>query len=70
MQDLTEAFVELIRRAATQLPADMKKALREAKENEEVKASSSKYWENITARQKNITDRIAKTLFPWRNGVK
>jgi fumarate hydratase, class I len=36
MQDLTEAFVELIRRAATQLPADMKKALTEAKGNEEV----------------------------------
>ena len=35
MQDLTDAFVELIRRAATQLPADMEKALQEAKENEE-----------------------------------
>ncbi len=35
MQDLTEAFVELIRRAATELPEDMKKAIREAKEREE-----------------------------------
>ncbi len=35
MQDLTEAFVELIRRAATQLPADMEQALREARANEE-----------------------------------
>ncbi len=35
MQDLTDAFVELIRRAATQLPADMQKALRDAKEQEE-----------------------------------
>jgi fumarate hydratase class I len=35
MQDLTDAFVELIRRAATQLPADMEKAIREAKNNED-----------------------------------
>jgi fumarate hydratase class I len=33
--DLTDAFVELVRRAATDLPADMEKALREAKEQEE-----------------------------------
>jgi fumarate hydratase class I len=33
--DLTDAFVELVRRAATNLPADMEKALREAKEQEE-----------------------------------
>lgn len=35
MHDLTNAFVELIRRAATQLPADMEKALQEAKEKED-----------------------------------
>lgn len=35
MVDLTDAFVELIRRAATQLPADMEHALRKAKEKEE-----------------------------------
>jgi fumarate hydratase class I len=35
MTDLTDAFVELIRRAATQLPADMQRALREAKAREE-----------------------------------
>ena len=35
MHDLTDAFVELIRRAATQLPADMQRALREAKEREQ-----------------------------------
>lgn len=34
MKDLTDAFVELIRRAATHLPADMEKSLREARENE------------------------------------
>jgi len=33
--DLTDAFVELIRRAATQLPADMEDALKKAKEREE-----------------------------------
>jgi fumarate hydratase class I len=32
--DLTDAFVELVRRAATDLPADMEKALRKAKEQE------------------------------------
>ena len=35
MPDLIEAFVELIRRTATQLPADMEKVLRRAKEEEE-----------------------------------
>jgi fumarate hydratase class I len=35
MQDLTEAFVELIRRASTQLPADMERALRKARDQEE-----------------------------------
>ena len=35
MTDLTDAFVELIRRAATQLPADMQRALHEAKARED-----------------------------------
>ncbi len=35
MQDLTDAFTELIRRAATQLPADVEQAIRKAKESEE-----------------------------------
>ena len=35
MQDLTDTFVELIRRAATLLPADMEQALHKAKEHEE-----------------------------------
>jgi len=34
MQDLTSAFVELIRRASTELPADMEQALHQARENE------------------------------------
>ena len=33
--DLTDAFVELVRRAATDLPADMEEALRKAKKQEE-----------------------------------
>jgi fumarate hydratase class I len=35
MQDLTDAFVELVRRAATDLPPDMEAALGEAKAREE-----------------------------------
>src|SRR5512136_567541 len=34
MQDLTEHFVELIRRTSTDLPADVEKALKEARERE------------------------------------
>jgi fumarate hydratase class I len=34
MQDLTDAFVELIRRASTLLPADMEQALRQARDDE------------------------------------
>lgn len=34
MQDLTEAFVELIRRASSDLPADMEAALQKARERE------------------------------------
>lgn len=34
MQDLTEAFVELIRRTSTDLPPDVEQALREARERE------------------------------------
>lgn len=35
MQDLTESFVELIRRAATDLPPDVENALRSAKDRED-----------------------------------
>jgi fumarate hydratase class I len=35
MQNLTDAFVELIRRTSTLLPADMEQALRQAREKEE-----------------------------------
>ena len=56
MKDLTEAFVELIRRAATILPADMQKALREAKEQEEPDSAAEGALDTIL---KNV--EMAKT---------
>ena len=47
MQDLTDAFVELIRRAATHLPADMEKALREATQKEEPGSAAEGALETI-----------------------
>ncbi len=47
MQDLTDAFTELIRRAATQLPSDMEKALREAREKEEPGSAAEGALETI-----------------------
>ncbi len=45
--DLTDAFVELIRRAATQLPADMENALKKAKEREEPGSAAKGAFETI-----------------------
>lgn len=47
MTDLTDAFVELIRRAATQLPADMQRALREAKAREDPGSAAEGALETI-----------------------
>mgnify|MGYP001172824946 FL=1 len=47
MQDLTEAFVELIRRASTQLPADMERALRQARDQEEPGSAAQKALDTI-----------------------
>jgi len=47
MTDLTDAFVELIRRAATQLPADMQCALREAKAREDPGSAAEGALETI-----------------------
>jgi fumarate hydratase class I len=58
MQDLTDAFVELIRRAATQLPEDMKKAIREAKEREEPGSAAEGALDTII---KNIEMARAKS---------
>jgi len=40
MQNLTDAFVELIRRAATQLPGDMERALQQARTREEPRSAA------------------------------
>lgn len=45
--DLTDAFVELVRRAATDLPADMEKALQEAKAQEEQGSAAEGALETI-----------------------
>ncbi len=45
--DLTDAFVELIRRAATQLPADMENALKKAKDREEPGSAAEGAFETI-----------------------
>jgi fumarate hydratase, class I len=45
--DLTDQFVELIRRAATQLPMDMRQALRQAKGNELPGSSAESAIETI-----------------------
>ncbi len=47
MQDLTEAFVELIRRASTQLPADMERALRKARDQEEPGSAAQRALDTI-----------------------
>ncbi|HID52214.1 MAG TPA: fumarate hydratase [Anaerolineae bacterium] len=45
--DLTDAFVELIRRAATQLPADMENALKKAKDREDPGSAAEGAFETI-----------------------
>lgn len=47
MEDLTDAFVELIRRAATQLPMDMREALQEAKDREAPDSAAARALEAI-----------------------
>lgn len=47
MQDLTDAFVELIRRTATDLPADVEEALRQAKAREEPGSAAEGALETI-----------------------
>ncbi len=45
--ELTDAFVELIRRAATVLPADMERALEQAKEEEEPGSAAESAFDTI-----------------------
>jgi len=51
MENLTEAFVELIRRASTDLPADVEAALRAARDREE---SGSAAASTLTAILENV----------------
>ena len=47
MQDLTEAFVELFRRAATDLPQDVENALRTAFDHEEADSAAQNVFANL-----------------------
>jgi fumarate hydratase class I len=47
MEDLTEPFVELIRRASTQLPTDMRAALQAAKAREEPGSAAEQAFDTI-----------------------
>lgn len=58
MQDLTDAFVELIRRAATLLPADMERALRKARGDEEAGSAAEGALDTIL---KNVEMSRAKS---------
>lgn len=68
MQDLTDAFVELIRRTSTQLPADMEDALKEAKENEDegsaAEGALDTILKNVDMARKNSTPICQDTGTP------
>lgn len=68
MQDLTDAFVELIRRAATQLPADMEQALRKAKASEDpgsaAEGAIETILENVAMARENSTPICQDTGTP------
>jgi tartrate dehydratase alpha subunit/fumarate hydratase class I-like protein len=53
--DLTDEFVELIRRAATQLPQDMRQALRRAKGNETAGSAAENALDTIS-----LTNRVCR----------
>jgi len=66
--DLTDQFVELIRRAATQLPQDMRQALRQAKGNEDPGSAAEGALEtillNVDIAEKNSTPICQDTGTP------
>lgn len=68
MQDLTDAFVELIRRASTELPADMEQALRDAQAKEEPGSAAAGALEtilnNVKLARKNATPICQDTGTP------
>src|SRR5512143_3257667 len=47
MEDLTEHFVELVRRTSTDLPADVEKAIRAAREREERDSAAQGAFDTI-----------------------
>lgn len=59
MQDLTDAFVELVRRVSTSLPADMEKAIKAAKSREEANSAAKGALDTIL---KNVDMARAKSL--------
>ena len=66
--DLTDAFTELIRRAATDLPADMEKALADAKGREDdgsaAKSTLQTILDNVKLARKNATPICQDTGTP------
>ncbi len=61
MPDLTEAFVELIRRTSTDLPADMEQALAEAKEREEPGSAAQGALEAMLVNQE-MSRRLSRPI--------
>jgi fumarate hydratase, class I len=71
MQDLTDAFVDLIRRASTQLPADMQRVLQDAREKEETGSAAQQaldtILENVEMARTNTTPICQDTGTPIFN---
>ncbi len=68
MRDLTDAFLELVRRAATDLPPDVEQALREAREQEEpgsaARSALDTILENVRLARENSTPICQDTGTP------
>ncbi len=61
MQDLTEAFVELIRRTSTDLPADMENALRAARESEAAGSAAQGALDTMLVNQ-DMSRRLSRPI--------
>lgn len=61
MQDLTEAIVELIRRTSTDLPEDMQKALRAAREREEPGSAAQGALDTMLVNQ-DMSRRLSRPI--------
>ena len=68
MNDLTESFVELIRRAATDLPSDVESALRQARDREDAGSAAEgaldAVLENVAIARENSTPICQDTGVP------